>query len=135
MPRIKLPEPEHGRGAGALLEEGEYDFVVAKCIQTTAAKSGNTQFELQLKVGESTVYEYLTFTPNAAWKISQFLAGIGMFPEEQSTDEFDVEAEFLVGQTGRCYIGIESYTAANGEKRQSNKVKEFLFEDKPGGGW
>lgn len=131
MPRISLPQPEHGRGAGAILEEGEYDFTVAKCTQTKA-KSGNTQFELQLKIGETTVYEYLTFTPNAAWKISQFLASINAFPEgpgDGDGSDYDIEPEFLVGQSGRCFVGIESYTASNGEKRQSNKVKEFLFDD------
>jgi hypothetical protein len=69
------------------------------------------------------VWEYLTFTEKAAWKIDQVLAAIGN--AVIIGEEVDVEPEQLVGKRGVCLIGEEA--GSENPDHKFNKIERWLF--------
>lgn len=123
MPTYKAGNPESK--ASTLLEAGEYPFEVADAKEKTA-KSGNAMIELRLKVGDdhpATVFDNLVFTPNAFWKIDQFLKAIGKHPGEG--EDIDVEPFDLIGEKGTCKIKV----GKNQSGDPKNEIEAYLFAE------
>jgi hypothetical protein len=100
--------------------EGIYGFVVKKVKLGHSQKDPSIEtVEIELDVEGTIIWETLTFSAKAAYKIDDFRESIGetVTPGE----EVNVDADDWIGATGRAAIFIDVY---NGKEK--NKVKEFL---------
>jgi hypothetical protein len=108
--------------AGQLIA-GDYAFEVTNA-EETVSKVGNDMIELTLQVEGRKVWDRLVFTPKAAFRIDQFLAAIGR--EIVDGEEVEIEADDLIGKTGRCRI--EPVKDENGKLK--NEVKHWIWAKK-----
>lgn len=109
-----------------ILQPGEYDITVVGA-EERVSNGGNDMIELICKEENSgtQLWDYLVFTPKAAWKIDEFIAATtGEMPEEGA--EINIEAEDLVGQTARVYVDVEK----NQKGKEVNKIANWLYEEK-----
>lgn len=77
MPKVQYQD----RGGFQLLEPGDYIAFVAEAREGTS-QNGNPKIDLKLEVNGATVYDTLTFTENAGWRIDTFLKACGLAPEK-----------------------------------------------------
>ncbi len=121
MPRYTYDEPEDRQYA--VLEPGEYDFVIAEIFAfETSARSGNEYLPIKLHIKpEGTVFDNLVFTDKAKFRIDQLLKSIGKAPAPGSAVDFD-DASWLVGCKGRCRLKIDKF-----DGKDRNKVDAYIF--------
>ncbi len=98
MPRIQFQD----RGGFQLLEPGDYTAFVEEAKDGTS-QNGNPKIDLKLNVNGATVFDTLTFTESAAWKIDSFLKSCGLAPEKGAFT--DVTARTCERSVGRVRIG------------------------------
>lgn len=115
-----------------LLEEGDYDFTVTsyerKRFPGSAKMCACNQVELRLEVGGIPLTDSLFLNKKAEWRISQFLISIGM---KRKGVPCKPNWNAIPGSRGRCKVGIRTWTNKNGDRRQSNEIKEY-YEPAPG---
>jgi hypothetical protein len=113
------------------VEPDVYKVEIRKAIESISMKSGNSMIKLTCAIimpdgsDGPEVWEYLTFTNDAAWKIDQVLAAIGY--AVVIGEEVEVEADQLVGKKGVCLVGEEA--GAENPNQRFNKIKKWLFGD------
>jgi hypothetical protein len=110
-----------------LLPDGIYDWEVTGASEKTS-QNNNQKLELVLEVGPDRVkvFDNLTFTAGASWRIDAFRLSSGEILK--GTVEANLEAEDCIGRKGQCSIVTETY---NGRTR--NKVDAYLLPNTPGG--
>ncbi len=116
MPSYKASEPSVAPEA---VKPGEYDCEIVNA-EEGKAQSGNPIITLKLRLeNDALLYERLVFTPAAFWKIDSFRAAIGdlVLPDE----EVNIEADELIGRTGRIRVVNETY-----EGRARSKVAAWI---------
>lgn len=107
----------------SFVEPGEYELEVVDADELLS-KNSHEMIELKLRTPQgSFLYDFLVFTESAFWKIDAFRAATGekVVPD----DEVEINADDLIGRTGRARLVVEEY---NGQKR--NKVAAWIV--KPG---
>jgi len=118
------------RGAiPALLDAGDYEIEV-KSVEFGFSQAGNEKADLQLNVlahDGKIIYDTLTFTERAFWRIDQALKSLGI--AQAKGDAFEISEELLVGKRGWVSLVIEEW---NEKKR--NKVGEWLADAPSSGG-
>jgi len=128
MPTYTANEPK--QAAIYFVEPGTYEVEIIKAVEKTS-QAGNPTIKLDVAVllegGTTgpTMWEHLTFTAKAGWKVDQVLSSIGraVIPGE----DVNVEAEDLIGEKGVCVIGIEA--GQTNPEHQFNCVERWLFGD------
>jgi hypothetical protein len=110
-----------------LLPDAIYDYEVTGASEKTS-QNNNPKIELALEVGPDRVkvFDNLTFTAGASWRIDAFRLSSGEILK--GTVEANLEAEDCIGRKGQCSIVTETY---NGRTR--NKVDAYLLPNTPGG--
>jgi hypothetical protein len=101
------------------LPDGIYKFeVIAATLKTS--KNGNEMIELVLQFPEGIrIWDNLTFTRSAFWKIDQFREATGelLLPEE----EIEINPSDLIGKSGKASVITESY-----EGNDRNKIASYV---------
>lgn len=126
------PKTEEELQSMNLLEGGEYDFEVLDAKDDTS-KNGNDMVKLKLGVygdGERQhwVYDYLVATEASAYKIRGFAESAGLLNEYLLGE---INAEQMVGKTGRCQIGIQK--DKSGQYPDKNIVRNYIKAESSGG--
>lgn len=118
-----LPDPDDPSPQGRRAAPGTYSFVVDDCEDKTWS-TGNKGVAIQLKVAafedkDITVYDRLTFTKKALWKVQQLLISLGMDPADQPTNDE------VVGKQGVCKFDL-------GKERDGKRYLEPVEYMEPG---
>jgi hypothetical protein len=111
------------------LDAGDYEIEV-KSVEFGFSQAGNEKADLQLNVlahDGKIIYDTLTFTERAFWRIDQALKSLGI--AQAKGDAFEISEELLVGKRGWVSLVIEEW---NEKKR--NKVGEWLADAPSSGG-
>ena len=113
-----------------LLEPGDYDFTVTSFERKRFGGSDKmcacNQAVLHIDVGEATIFDNLFMNKKAEWRISQFFAAIG---QKQKGVPFVPNWNAVPGSSGRCKVGVRTWTGNDGEERKNNEIKEFYAPD------
>lgn len=130
------PIENDGEGGGAfhVFPAGtELDFEVLELTRSFSRvkdKDGKAypmaKLELSLSDGAHTgrCIGNLLLGDNYAWKLWEFFTAIGQCTQNQK--EFLPDWERVKGSTGRCRVGVRTYTAAGGTERTANEVQRYL---------
>lgn len=118
-----MTEKEAEAQSSDLWPDGAYDFEVREATEKTSS-TGNEMTELEVWIYNSTgsrrlVFDYLTVSEKAAWKIRSFAAATGLLPQY---DSGTLDAADMVGRTGRCMLMIEP---ARDSYPAKNKIKSY----------
>lgn len=117
-----------------LLPEGEYSFTVTKLERKiydgnsdkipNGAPYAEVTCEVVGKEGKTNVIERLYLMKKFTWKLTQFFTSIG-----QPTvigQAFSPNWSTVLGSQGQAKLEVNSYTGRDGNKKQNNRIKEFL---------
>ena len=108
-----------------LLPDGIYPFKVTAASEKVS-NNGNPKIELTLAVAadgrDARVYDNLTFTKGASWRIDAFRQSTGEVLK--GNVEASLEAEDCIDRMGMCSIVTETY---KGKAR--NKVEAYLLPE------
>jgi hypothetical protein len=128
MPTYTQTEPKEK--VTYFVEPGVYEVEVENAVEKRS-QSGNDMIKLDVKVilrdgtDGPTCWDYLVFTPKAAWKIDAFRASCGeaVIPGEPCS----IEAQNLIGKRGLAYIGEEE--KKEDSDHRFNKLDRWIFGD------
>ena len=126
MPTYKANEPK--KAAIYFVEPSVYEVEIRKAIEKVS-QSGNPMIKLTCTIimpdgnDGPEVWEHLTFTEKAAWKIDQVLAAVEI--AIVAGEEVDVEPEALIGKKGVCLIGEEA--GSENPEHRFNKIDRWFF--------
>lgn len=123
---------DDGTGGYEPLEEGDYDFEVADFKRTFAKDNTTPVLELSIKVGDTTIRDWIHFKKSTEWKISQFLICIGQKKHGEPTK---VDFDHLIGCKGRCHVTGRTYTKQNGTEGRGNNIGNYLEPAAPSMKW
>jgi hypothetical protein len=124
-PRDKSQDPP--RGSARLIDPGDYHAVV-KRAEEKISKKGNPQIELIITVypndgeGPVDVYDYLSSTEAAQWKVRSFCASSGL-----DYDSGELLAEHCRGQN----IQVRTSVSRQHGYPDKNKIDDYLPLDAP----
>lgn len=106
----------------SVLEPGIYTLTIQEARLTTS-RAGNEMLEIKMRGPDNNfVWDYLTFTERAMWKIDSFLSCFQMQPGMNETIDFDQEfADSLIGESGDVQISVVEY-----EGKKKNDVDMYL---------
>jgi hypothetical protein len=110
---------------------GDRIVEVIKCEFGVTKERGDDKMTLTVRADGSDVdmLEVMVFTEKAAWKIDTFVKSANLLISGKPP-KLDENIEFtepmVVGLRGWATIGIEEFTAKDGTKKMSNKVKFWL---------
>jgi len=109
---------------------GEYKFRVKNAVNAVS-KAGNETIELQLEVVEGEfkggiVFDILTFTEKASWRIDTFLKSAGAAPDENEL-EMELDAEDCNGAIVYGRVVVEPATDKYKEK---SKIAAYIAQPK-----
>ena len=107
-----------------LLNPGDADFEIMSA-EETKSKAGNPMLKLQLRVWDSNskegvVFDYLT--PNAQWKIRNFLESIDKLRLYGQGEVNPVDLEY---SSGKCVLYI--HKDKSGQYGDTIKVKDYFY--------
>jgi hypothetical protein len=129
MPTYKASEPK--KAEIYFVEPDVYEVEIRKAIEKTSQRSGNLMIKLTCTIimpdgnDGPEVWEHLTFTEKAAWKIDQVLAAVGI--AIVAGEDVDVEPEQLIGKKGVCLVGQEA--GSENPDHRFNKIERWFFGD------
>lgn len=108
-----------------LLPDGIYPFKVIAASEKVS-NNGNPKIELTLAVSadgrDARVYDNLTFTKGASWRIDAFRQSTGEILK--GNVEASLEAEDCMDRMGMCSIVTETYMG-----KARNKVEAYLLPE------
>ena len=108
-----------------LLPDGAYAFKVIGSSEKVSA-NGNPKIELTLAIAgdgrDARVYDNLTFTKGAAWRIDAFRMSTGEILK--GSVEASLEAEDCLNRMGMCSIITETYMG-----KTRNRVEAYLLPE------
>lgn len=118
-----------GRHAFTLDPGVEYQWTVEKAESGYAKKSGNEQIKIEVRVGDKNgttrIFEYLTFSENAYFRVEAFLKSAGKYPGDGVDIYFDDYD--LIGLSGWCTTKEEW----NDQKQRNySRIDEWIEADK-----
>lgn len=118
------PKSEAEIQAMNLRQIGEYDFLVVDATDKLSAK-GNEMVELKVQMEDSdgrnfTVFDYLVSIDSMAYKVRHFAETTGLIPQYEKGD---MAAEYMVGRTGRCKLGVQP---AKGAYPSKNIISDYV---------
>jgi hypothetical protein len=128
MPTYKASEPK--KAEIYFVEPDIYEVEIKTAVEKIS-KSGNPMIKLTCTIllpdgsNGPEVWEHLTFTDKAAWKIDQVLTAVGI--AYIAGQDIDVEANDLIGKRGVCLVGEEA--GAENPDHRFNKLERWLFGD------
>jgi hypothetical protein len=126
MPTYKASEPK--KAEIYFVEPDVYEVEIKTAIEKIS-KSGNPMIKLTCTIllpdgsNGPEVWEHLTFTEKAAWKIDQVLSAIGI--AIVAGEEVDVDPDQLIGKKGVCLVGEEA--GAENPEHRFNKIDRWFF--------
>lgn len=113
-----------------LLAEGEYGFAVESVTRARypggAKLPACNKVELKLRVegpyGSNVISHNLFLHSRCEGLLCEFFTALGLRRHGETLRmRWDI-----VGMTGRCKVGVRTYTDRDGNERQTNEVKQFL---------
>jgi len=106
----------------AVLEPGVHRLTIDDARLTTS-RAGNEMLEVKMQGPNNTlVWDYLTFTERAMWKVDSFLRCFEMQPEIDEAIDFDQQfADDLIGSSGDVQVNVIDY-----EGKKKNDVEMYL---------
>jgi hypothetical protein len=118
-----------------LLPEGNYPFHVTNLErkiysgQSDKIPNGAPYAEVTCEVnggekGKTTIKERLYLMKKFTWKLTQFFNSIGQVQE--IGQPFQPKWNQVIGANGRAKLEVNNYTDRDGNKKQNNRIKEFL---------
>ncbi|KRM06996.1 hypothetical protein FC89_GL000305 [Liquorilactobacillus ghanensis DSM 18630] len=118
-----------------LLPEGNYPFQVTNLErkiysgQSSKIPNGAPYAEVTVEVdggekGKTTIKERLYLMKKFTWKLTQFFNSIGQVQE--IGQPFQPKWNQVIGASGQAKLEVNNYTDKDGNKKQNNRVKEFL---------
>lgn len=117
-----------------LFQPGDYPFVVTNMERKiydgksekipNGAPYAEVTMEFTGSEGTTLVTDRLYLMKNWQWKLTQFFTGIGQAPV--MGQPFTPNWSQVVGSRGTATLDINKYTAANGQEKTNNQVKEYL---------
>ncbi|MFT8725416.1 hypothetical protein [Liquorilactobacillus nagelii] len=118
-----------------LLPEGNYPFKVTNLErkiysgQSDKIPNGAPYAEVTVEVdggekGKTTVKERLYLMKKFTWKLTQFFNSIGQVQE--IGQPFQPKWGQVIGTVGQAKLEVNSYTGKDGNKKQNNRIREFL---------
>jgi len=122
------PMSDEELAKSGLMENGVYDFEVISAEEKTSSK-GNAMMEIKLNVFEHdgtirNVRDWIM--PQMAKKFKHFHNACGMMDKYEAGN---LEANDVIGKTGKCVIKSEPYTNKDGLEVFSNKVDDYVKRD------
>ena len=122
-----------------VLPEGEYNFTVEDFARSrhegSAKMAACPKAELTIKIhdagGDVTVSHNLFLNRKCEWALCAFFTAIrARMPGEVLKMNWSI----VKGATGRCKVGIRTWTGNDGKEHESNEILSFInpFEGKPG---
>lgn len=112
------------------VKPGDYILQVSKC-EFGLTKKGDDKMDLEIAVEgtNARIFETLTFTSNAAWKIDTFVKSCNLLidgkrPTKDQSIEFT--EPMVVGLRGWATLKVEEYP--EGSKKFRNKVAVWLTD-------
>jgi hypothetical protein len=129
MPTYKASEPK--KAEIYFVRPDVYEVEIRKAIEKVSQRSGNTMIKLTCTIimpdgGDGPeVWEHLTFTEKAAWKIDQVLTAVEI--AVTAGEDIDVQPEHLIGKKGVCLIGEEA--GSENPDHRFNKIERWFFGD------
>jgi hypothetical protein len=114
-------------GESAIVPDGEDPFECVEAEEKTSDSSGNDMIEVVHKIKDGPkVYDYLVKVPEAAWKLTNFLASIGW--DFKPGVELDLDPKNLIGRRGTCIIYTDTY-----QGKKKNKIADYVVvSSRPG---
>lgn len=118
-----------------LLPEGNYPFKVTNLErkiysgQSDKIPNGAPYAEVTIEIdggqkGKTTVKERLYLMKKFTWKLTQFFNSIGQV--QKLGEPFRPNWNQVIGSSGQAKVEVNNYTDQSGNKRQNNRIKEFL---------
>ena len=106
----------------SVLEPGIHHLTIEDARLTTS-RAGNEMLEVKMQGPNNTlVWDYLTFTERAMWKVDSFLRCFEMQPEIDEAIDFDQQfADDLIGSSGDVQVNVIDY-----EGKKKNDVEMYL---------
>jgi len=106
------------------LENGEYDFSIVKA-EMEISKAGNDMIKLELseKTTGAKVFDNLTFTEKAFFRIEHCLKSCGHKLDKKM--EYDILPEAFLNRRLRAEIVLEKDTY-NGKETERNRVQNYI---------
>ena len=132
-------EYQDRQGGGVVLPNGVYPWEIIKALDTTSkGLPPAPQIKMSVRLhggenGDGLVYEYLTFSDAALWRVDQFINSAGCAPAVGT--RISISARDVVGWTGmaRVFIGRgpDVYDAAGNARPgpERNEIKEWIKAD------
>lgn len=122
-PKSEEELAESGNGKFEPFPAGEYDIEVVNAADDVS-KNGVDQLKLSVAIYNSAgakrqVFEYLSSSAKAVWKIKEFADCVGM---TDAYERGEMHPEDLVGRTGKARVIIER----NAQYGDRNKVAAYL---------
>lgn len=136
---------ERDPGEFILLAEGDYDFTVTQVERARHSGSAKlppcnkavVHLEIQSDEGTVTIKHNLFLHTITEGLLSAFFGSIG---QKKHGEPLRMNWNKVPGATGRCRVGIRTWTGNDGQTMQSNEVKRFYHKDdipetRTTGGW
>ena len=124
------PIANEGRNFHLFPEGAEVHFEVTDLTRATSRNLNCPMAKLKLRVFEfsnpdleNVIIENLVLHTSCEWKLCEFFTAIG---QRRHGDKLAPDWSAVVGATGRCKLGIDTFTKRDGSEGQANRVRTFL---------
>lgn len=117
-----------GEGFTTLPDGDEVEFKIMEVEKGRNADGTKPQVKMKVACtsvnghGRTNITDYLTMTRKSEWKLCELFSAIGM-RKHGETLRLDWD---IIGKTGRATVKTDSWTSRDGEKKLSNKIKNYL---------
>ena len=106
---------------------GEYTMEIKKAEVKTSANN-NQMINVGMQIIDDDdyagtyVWETLVLIDSCMFKLKQFMLSAGM-----DVEEAELDLEDWIGETVQGVVDVETYTANDGEEKERNVVKKYIF--------
>ena len=127
---------EYSGEENVVLPEGNYPFEVIKTEKAWYDGSSKIPACNMAKVflrvdggelGKTLCVENIYLLERLEWKAASFLRSIGLKKHGEPTEWRKLVQ--CVGETGRCRVYVDEYDGKDGQKKNSNKIKNFYDKE------
>lgn len=106
---------------------GEYTMEIKKAEVKTSANN-NQMINVGMQIIDDDdyagtyVWETLVLIDSCMFKLKQFMLSAGM-----DVEEAELDLEDWIGETVQGVVDVETYTANDGEEKEKNVIKKYVF--------
>lgn len=106
---------------------GEYTMEIKKAEVKTSSNN-NQMINVGMQIIDDDdytgtyVWETLVLIDSCMFKLKQFMLSAGM-----DVEEAELDLEDWIGETVQGVVDVETYTANDGEEKEKNVVKKYIF--------